>query len=232
MDEWKGIDKLGHFTSAFHLARVQSDLYQNAGYSRKSSAQISLACSFAYMSIIEVLDGFSDGWGFSVGDLCANTLGMSLFAVNEHTEKDNLVSVKMGFHQTKYAKYNPSILGENLLQQPLKDYNGQTYWLSLNIKECLKKESKFPPWLNIALGYGAEGMTGGDKNPDIVDGKPIPHFNRYSQLYIAPDIDFSKIPVKGRGWKLLLRSLNFLKCPAPALEWNSENGFRGHFIYF
>ncbi|MPM02503.1 hypothetical protein SDC9_48752 [bioreactor metagenome] len=232
MDEWKGIDKLGHMTSAFHLARVQSDLYQNAGYSRGQSARISLLCSFGYMSAIEILDGFSEGWGFSAGDMCANTLGLSLFAVNELTGKENLFTVKMGFHYTDFAQYNPSLLGENKLQQPLKDYNGQTYWLSLNIKECLKKESRFPAWLNVAVGYGAEGMTGAEVNPAIVDGKSLPEFARYSQWYIAPDIDFSKIPVRGRGWKLLLRSFNFLKFPAPALEWNAENGLKMHYLYF
>lgn len=232
LDEWKGIDKLGHMTSAFHFTRVQSDLYRNAGYTRGQSARISAICSFSYMSVIEILDGFSAGWGFSVGDMCANTLGVSLFAANELTGKDDLFSLKMGFHPTEYAQYNPSLLGENLLQQPLKDYNGQTYWLSMNIKECLNKETRFPAWLNVAVGYGADGMTGGDYNPTEVDGVPVPLFRRYSQWYIAPDIDFGKIPVRGRGWKLLLRSLNFLKCPAPALEWNSENGLKLHFLYF
>ena len=232
MNEWKGMDKIGHITSAFHLTRVQSDLYRNAGYTRGQAARISSICSFSYMSVIEIFDGFSDGWGFSVGDMCANALGISLFALNEMTGKENLFSVKMGFHQTDYAQYNPLLLGKNMLQQPLKDYNGQTYWLSLNIKECLKKESRFPAWLNVAVGYGADGMIGGDYNPTEVNGNPIPVFNRYSQWYIAPDIDFSKIPVHGCGWKLLLSSLNFIKCPTPALEWNSKNGLKGHYLYF
>ena len=139
MDEWKGMDKLGHMTSAFHLTRVQSDLYRNAGYTRGQAARISAICSFSYMSVIEILDGFSDGWGFSMGDMCANTLGVSLFALNEMTGKENLLSVKMGFHQTGYAQYNPSLLGENQLQQPLKDYKGQTYRQSMKIKEFQKK---------------------------------------------------------------------------------------------
>jgi len=232
LDEWKGIDKLGHMTTAHHFARVQSDLYQAAGYTRAQSARISALCSFGYMTVIEVLDGFSEGWGFSVGDMCANTLGTGLFVANELSGKENLLTVKMSFHYTGYAKYNPSLLGENKLQQPLKDYNGQTYWLSLNLKDCMPKESRFPAWLNLALGYGADGMIGGSENPTEVDGVAVPFFNRYIQWYLAPDIDFSRIPVHGRGWKLLLRSLNFLKFPAPAIEWNSENGLKGHFLYF
>jgi len=230
--EWKGIDKIGHMTTAFQLARVQSELYQAAGYTRSQSARISALCSFGYMTVIEVLDGFSDGWGFSVGDMTANTLGVSMFAVNELTKKENLLSIKFSCHPTDYAQYNPSLLGENFLQGSLKDYNGQTYWLSLNLKDCMHSESRFPAWLNMALGYGADGMIGGDYNPTEVDGVPVPFFRRYSQWYISPDIDFSKIPVRGRGWKLLLKGLNFIKFPAPALEWNAENGLKMHYFYF
>ena len=45
----------------------------------------------------------------------------------------------------------------------LKDYNGQTYWLSANLKSFFKK-SNVPTWLNISVGYGAEGMFGATEN--------------------------------------------------------------------
>lgn len=232
MDEWKGVDKLGHATTAFHFARVQSDLFMAAGYPRRKASGFSALCSFGYMSVIEILDGFSAGWGFSVGDMVANTLGTGLFIAGELSGKDQLFSLKMSFHYSDFAQYNSSLLGENKLQQPLKDYNGQTYWLSVNIRNCLPDESLFPAWINLALGYGADGMTGGSENPTEVNGIAIPYFSRYSQWYLAPDIDFSKIPVRGRGWKLLLRSLNFIKFPAPALEFNNINGLKFHFLYF
>ena len=50
------------------------------------------------------------------------------------------------------------------MQQVLKDYNGQTYWLSANIWS-FNKESNFPRWLNVAFGYGADGMLYGENNP-------------------------------------------------------------------
>ena len=42
----------------------------------------------------------------------------------------------------------------------LKDYNAQTYWFSANLKSFFP-EIKFTAWLNVAVGYGAEGMFGG-----------------------------------------------------------------------
>ncbi len=51
------------------------------------------------------------------------------------------------------------MLGVNLLQQVLKDYNGQTYWLAFDIKPWLRKESHFPAWLNLSLGYGAQELV-------------------------------------------------------------------------
>ena len=44
----------------------------------------------------------------------------------------------------------------------LKDYS-QTYWVSLNLKQFYKN-SKVPEWLNIAYGYSAENMFGGEEN--------------------------------------------------------------------
>jgi hypothetical protein len=50
------------------------------------------------------------------------------------------------------------------LEQMLKDYNGQTYWLSVNL-HSFYKGSKIPKWLNLAIGYGANGMlTGNGEN--------------------------------------------------------------------
>jgi len=59
--------------------------------------------------------------------------------------------LKYSFSKTAYAKLRPNTLGGNFIQQALKDYNGQTYWLSANIWS-FNKESNFPKWLNIAFG--------------------------------------------------------------------------------
>jgi hypothetical protein len=78
--------------------------------------------------------------------------------------KEQRITPKFSFHTTQYAQYRPNVLGSSLAEQMLKDYNGQTYWLSVNL-HSFYKGSKIPKWLNLAIGYGANGMlTGNGEN--------------------------------------------------------------------
>ncbi|MDZ7614583.1 MAG: hypothetical protein U5K51_13455 [Flavobacteriaceae bacterium] len=65
--------------------------------------------------------------------------------------------MKFSYNATAYPEIYPDKLGSNSLEQVFKDYNGQTYWFSVNLWSFFK-ESKIPRWLNISLGYGAEGL--------------------------------------------------------------------------
>jgi hypothetical protein len=114
----------------------------------------------------------------------------------------------------------------------LKDYNGQTYWLSVNPYSFMSEESKFPKWLNVALGYGAGGMTGGEFNPPYIneDGKQI-HFERYRQLYLSLDVDLTRIKTRSKFLKTIFYSVGFIKIPAPALEF-SKQGVKGYWLGF
>ena len=96
--------------------------------------------------------------------------------------------LKYSFHQTKYAKQNPDKLGNRLLEEVLKDYNGQTYWLSANLHSFFK-DSKIPKWLNVAVGYGGEGMLSGMK---YIDNQLL-IVNRYRQFYLSLDVDLATI---------------------------------------
>ena len=76
------------------------------------------------------------------------------------------------------------------------------------------------------MGYGAEGMTGANDNPDTVE------FERHRQFYLSPDIDLRKIRTNKKGLKLALNILNFIKIPAPTLEYNSSGVTKFHWLYF
>jgi hypothetical protein len=122
------------------------------------------------------------------------------------------------------------------VERTLKDYNGQTYWLSVNPWSFAKK-SKFPKWLNIAVGYGAGGMLGGYTNtwtdPETNAAHSRTDITRYRQFYLSPDIDLSKITIKGKTPNIL-RLLNGLKIkfPLPTLEYNTKGEFKMHAVYF
>ena len=232
--EWMQIDKIGHATTSAYIGKFGYELYRYAGVKRKKAIWLGGSAGFFYLTIIEILDGFSAQWGASAGDLLANAAGAGLFIGQQLGWDEQRIHLKWSYHPTEYAKYNPDLLGSSGLESVLKDYNGQTYWLSGNIKSFIhRKESKFPSWLNVAVGYGADGMIGAKSNPEYDDdGNEIPYFPRYRQLYLTFDVDLTKIKTRKHGLKFLFNVLNLLKIPFPTLEYNKEQGFVFHPLYF
>ena len=114
----------------------------------------------------------------------------------------------------------------------IKDYNGHSYWISGNISSFLPEGSKFPKWLNIAVGYGAEGMTGAFNNSLDQNGQPIPQFSRYRKFFLSVDIDLTRIPTKSKVLKGIFTVLSFIKIPAPALEYNTLGQLKFYPFYF
>jgi len=116
------------------------------------------------------------------------------------------------------------IFGKSTTERFLKDYNGQTYWLSTNLKSFFP-ESRLPAWLQVAVGTGAEGLFGATENIGKDENGNI-NFNRtdikrYRQWYLAPDIDLSKIKTTKKGVKMALTLLNFIKFPMPSIEYSN-----------
>ena len=231
--EWMQVDKAGHLTSAYLLSNIGYASYRWAGVPRKKAIWYGGLLGFAFMANIEILDGFSAEWGFSPWDFAANTAGCFMFVGQQLLWDQQRFQIKFSFHQTAYADYRPDLLGETFLQQMVKDYNGQTYWLSGNISSFLPKTSKFPRWINIAVGYGAEGMTGAFSNPETApDGTPIPAFERYRQFYLSLDVDLSRIRTRSKTLHTILSVVNVLKLPFPTLEFNTRGQVLFHPIYF
>ena len=230
--EWQQMDKLGHATTSCTIGALGYYSLRWAGVENKKAIWYGGCMGSVYLLTIEILDGLSEEWGFSAGDFTANTFGSFLFVSQQLAWNQQRIIFKWGYHSTEYRKYRPDLLGSNLQESLLKDYNGQTYWLSGNIYSFLKKESRFPKWLNIAVGYGAEGMIGGYENPAEHNGQLMPVYTRYRQFYISPDVDLTMIPTKSKFLKLLFYTLDFIKIPAPTLEFSKENSFRFHPVYF
>jgi hypothetical protein len=231
-DEWMKMDKVGHATTSYRMGYAGYHAMKWCGYGENSSILLGGLSGFVFLTSVEVFDGFSGGYGFSLPDIAANALGSGLFIGQQYLFKSQVVQLKFSFHQTHYSNYHPDLLGENLQENILKDYNGQTYWLSANLSSMLPRTQWLPAWLNIAVGYGARGMISASANPDFLNGKHVPNFNRYSCVYISPDVDFRKIHVRSGALKAFLRIISIVKVPLPTLEYNHNNGllFRG--VYF
>lgn len=229
--EWYQMDKLAHTWDAYIISKALSKSYRWAGYNHKKSIAYGTAITFLYQTTIETFDGFSREWGFSATDFTANVFGLGIFAFQELQWKEQRITLKLSFHQTKYAQYRPQLLGKNLIENIVKDYNGMTNWICINPKSFLKK-SNLPSWLSLAIGFGAEGMTGGKFNPAQVNGEAIPDFIRYRQIYLSFDIELSKIKTKSVFWNSVFKLINAVHLPAPAIEFRQGGRTQFKAFYF
>ncbi|QKG54765.1 DUF2279 domain-containing protein [Hymenobacter sp. BRD67] len=228
--EWLQMDKFGHATTAYAISRGEYELFRWSGVNERASALTGGLVALLYQTTIELFDGRSEGWGFSKGDMVANLSGIGLFMGQQYGFGEQKVSLRYGWRQSIYPPYRPNLLGKSIGTQMLKDYNGQQYWLSLNIASVLPVGPSFPRWLNLDLGYSGSGMTGGHANPPYVDadGKEV-KFTRYRQFYVSPDVSLAHLPgISGSGAQALVSAGQFFKIPAPSLEYNHLSGLRLH----
>ncbi len=231
-NEWLQMDKIGHTTTSYYLGRISYNALRWSGLSKKKAIWYGGSAGLLFVTTIEIFDGFSAEWGASLGDVAANTLGTAIFISQQLMWGEQRLTMKFSAHHTKYARYNPEQLGRNFIQQTLKDYNGQTFWLSANIKSFCKDECAFPGWLNVALGYGAKGMTGPRNNITKNKGVPVPEFQRTRQYFLSPDIDLTRIPTKSGFLKAIFNIFGFIKIPLPTIEYNKQDNLKFHWIYF
>lgn len=250
VDEWKQMDKMGHT----HTAYFQSALwYKGAkwtGLSEQKSIFTGMICGTLFQSTLEVMDGFSSKWGFSIPDMAANIVGVSGFALQQHYWQDQRITLKVSSIPVSYSS-DPilsesisstsslstradQLFGANYFESFLKDYNAQTYWASVNVHSFLQKGNKWPAWLNIAVGYGAENMFGGFENRWSEDGQNFIADNliypRYRQFYIGLDVDLPKIKPKNPFLKTIFSIINIFKIPSPALEINTQGNVVFHLL--
>ena len=237
--EWLQMDKVGHFYGTWIESRANNEVWRWAGLERKKRIWVSGLTSFAFQTTIEYLDGRSAEWGWSWGDFAANVLGSGTFIAQELAWDEQRIKLKWSFHRKKYDQpmlnqRSDELFGKSTPERMLKDYNGQTYWASASLKSFFPK-SNLPAWLSIAVGYGAEGMFGGEENIARDDNGNIifdrRDIKRYRQWYLSPDIDFTKIKTNKKGLKFLFTVLSAFKFPAPSLEW-SKGKLRVNAIHF
>lgn len=151
INEWYQLDKYGHAFSNYQTARLMMEAMNWAGYSKKKQILIGGFSGFTYLAAVEMMDGFSDGWGFSWGDMAANLLGTGMAIGQKIAWKEQRIQFKFMFRSSGYAQYNTSLLGMSLSERVLKDYNGQTYWLSVNPSSFMKHEKKISKMVKCCI---------------------------------------------------------------------------------
>ncbi len=230
-NEWLQIDKIGHAQTAYTTGWYGYEALRWTGLSEKKSVLYGASMGWVFLATIEMMDAFSAKWGFSWGDMAANTAGTALFMGQQLAWGEQRILMKFSYHPTEFAQYRPDALGSTWSERLLKDYNGQTYWLSTRLG-AFKGLEKIPSWLCVSVGYGATGMLGGPSNPSEVGGVPVPQFDRYRQYYLSLDVDLTQIKTRSRLLKTILVAANFIKIPAPTLSVDQKGVWRLYPVYF
>lgn len=252
MNEWNQYDKAGHLMAAYGETYFAYEGAKWTGMKKKQALWTAFGVGAGIQATIEVMDGFSKKWGFSIGDIAFNTAGSAIFVAQEYKWNEQRIVFKAstnkfdyptGFAETNGVQYSikrraDELYGTGTFEKFFKDYNQQNIWASVNVWSFLKEResSKFPKWLNISVGYGIGNVYGGFQNEWQDDQGNIFNIDndypRYRQYLLAFDIDTSKLNIKNRYLKTIVKSLNWIKIPSPALEYNTLGQLKFHPIYW
>ncbi len=225
------IDKFGHAYGAYLESEICYYWLRRSGVKRNKALIYGASMGFILQTPIEIFDGIYPGWGFSWGDMWANAAGPAFFIAQEVLFDKQVVDFKFSFTRSPYSAESNGMLGDTYLQSLFYDYNGHTYWLSSNLRNVIPSP-KIPKWLNVALGYSANGMYGEFENRSSWGGVALPEVDRYRQFLFSLDIDWTQIETDIIFLQKLFEVLNHVKIPFPALEYNSLGEWRLHAFYF
>jgi len=245
--EWSNMDKVGHLYTSYFQGVLCYKGAKWTGLSDDKSILVGAICGGLFQTTIEMMDAFSTQWGFSVTDMAANVSGLGLFALQQKYWGEQRIMIKVSSYPKRYPDFMftgangtetslqqraDELFGSSFAEKYLKDYNAQAYWASIDVNSFLPENNKWPAWLNIALGYGADNMFGGFENEWITDGEqfivPEDAFPRVHQFYLGLDLDLTKIKTENDFLKGVFSIFNIFKAPSPALEINSQGEVRFH----
>jgi len=228
---WLQVDKFGHMFGGYVYSYIGYHGLLKLGATRNEALYFGSTLGFVMQFPIEIMDGIHEGYGFSWGDIVANAMGSALVFGQELLFRDQLIKYKFSYWESNYSKISNGYFGETTMNRLLNDYNGHTYWFSMPLNKIVFRQS-LPQWLNIAFGYGANGMYGEFENITSYNGVAIPETERYRQYLLSLDIDWTRIKTDSKFLQQLFKGMTFVKLPFPTLEYNSKGQFKGYWIYY
>ncbi len=254
--EWMQVDKMGHMFTTYNYSFLAFKGTRWTGVEHNKAAWMGVGVGMLLQTTVEVFDGFSEKWGFSWSDMAFNTLGAGLFLGQQLGWQEQRIVMKFSNSRPSYSTEPiPSrdgngfsnvrerahdLFGATYAEAFLKDYNGATNWFSVNPSSFIlpkNPDSRFPRWLNIAVGYGAQNMYGGYQNT-WSDGEgnqyaiDSPQEARYRQFYLSLDIDLTRIKTNSRLLRTLFTLVNWIKVPAPTLEFNTRGEVKAYPVFW
>jgi hypothetical protein len=221
------MDKCGHAFTSYQLGRNFYNTLLTSGSNRNRNIFLGGASGLLYLTSIEILDGKSAQWGFSKSDMLANTLGYFLFASQEYFLQQQFISLKFSYQKSVFADMRPETFGRNFQQRLLKDYNGQTYWLSAPLSLNRSNTKRFTRWLCISFGYSIDQNLYADNNINSVN-----NFHATREFFFSFDADLNRIEWRRKWMKKIASVINFIKIPSPTIGIRSDGKVKVYPVYF
>ena len=211
------LDKLGHFASGVMMGESFYEGYRWAGISEFYSYLFAGLSAFATHVAIDVKDGYSPEWGFSIFDVLSGTLGGFLPMAERYVPVFKYIDLKWSYWINSNAYYDQEHDASGGVFTD--DYVNQTFWLSLKPYRMLPEAARkyYPSWLAIAVGLSIDDR--------VFTKEPHPH----REVYIALDYDLEAFRPQSRLARTIVKALNYFKLPAPTIQVYPE--FHWYLLY-
>jgi hypothetical protein len=151
-----GADKAGHIYSTYTGARLLTRAFEALGNDPGHALRLGAWTSLGVMTAVEVVDGFSKKYRFSMEDAVANAVGAAFAVLVEKNPRiDALLDFRLLYQQDDYVQQ----AGAN----PGSDYSGQTYLLVVKADGIPRlREVPVVRYLELLVGYNARGYESDD----------------------------------------------------------------------
>jgi hypothetical protein len=152
-----GADKAGHIYFTYTGARLLTRAFEAVGNDPRRALRLGAWTSLGVMTGVEVIDGFSKEFRFSMEDAVANAAGAAFAVLLEVDPRiDALLDFRLLYQRSEDAKR----VGET---DPLADYSGQTYLLALKADGIPRlRDLPVVRYLELQVGYNTRGYEPND----------------------------------------------------------------------
>jgi hypothetical protein len=203
-------DKFGHAWGTYINAYLASEALMGAGLSWEAATLGGAGIALAYQTYVEVMDGYGKTWGFSWSDMYANFAGLAWFLGQHYVPFLQNFTYKSNFFPPPWF----GRLTRESAETFLDDYSGWTFTLAVDIHNLLPNNVKkyWPSWLNIDIGHAVRDLR----------------YRQGESVYtLGLDINPVRLLPDGPNlWKWFKQGFNYVKIPAPAIEFGDVTRFR------
>ncbi|WP_428268767.1 DUF2279 domain-containing protein [Haliangium sp.] len=181
-----GADKLGHFFANYAFVRGSVAVLEAGGWDRRVATIASSAATLAFFTVIEIKDGYHQGFGFSFQDMTANVTGVALGALmTEWPALDRAIDVRIQYFPTRAFIRQ---LRDNGVVNAAEDYSGQAFMLAYHLGSIEPlRESRYMGWtryFDVVAGYQARNYK-----PEPTE----PGFPRQQELFFGITLDMQAV---------------------------------------